>query len=106
MPESANLPTLADLAALALNQQRAVSDHLLSEPVLSTDDARWRRWAERRDHLVTAREAAAQALLVHPEYRAAHRKVWHDDLTANVRAMSVWAPVARRVVQPVPRVGG
>ena len=89
---------LADLAERALKLQLEVHYHLGNEPACSTDDNEWVTWAAKRDLLVTEREFAAQRFLEHPEYAAWHRQTWRDDLTLRVRAMSVWAPVARRVV--------
>jgi len=103
------MPELALLAARALECQRAVAEHMPREPACSIEDDAWVQWADQRDLLVTAREFAAQALLEHPEYAAWHRQVWRDDLSVKVRAMSVWAPVARRVVAggvAAPRVRG
>jgi len=100
---------IADLAERALKLQRQVEAHLTVEPACSTDDNEWVTWAAQRDLLVADRELAAQALLAHPEYRAWHRQVWHDELSVGMRAMIVWAPVARRVVAggvAAPRVDG
>jgi hypothetical protein len=100
------MPELADLAAVALDRQRAVGEHLAREPRCTTADGTWSRWAAHRDLLVTEREFAAQAFIEHPEYKAWHRQVWRDDVSAQMRAMSVWAPVARQVVtgRVAPRV--
>jgi hypothetical protein len=99
---------IVDIAHLALRAQADVHSWLKREPARDLDGV-WRQWAQTRDDLVTVRENIAQRLLDHPEYPAWHRQVWRDDLSLRVRAMSVWAPVARQVVaggRDAPRVAG
>ena len=87
--------TLQEAARAALDADALVLESVARRPAhLGTD---WLEWYDATEPVRADRRAAVRDFIGHPEYPAAHRRCWGDEITTGTTADVAWIPVARLV---------